>query len=248
MWPTPLIRDGNQCARLPLGVRVYAVGDIHGRADLLARLLSDIDADCCLRPTERTITVFVGDYIDRGPESRQVLDLLLQWRQDREVVFLKGNHEIFLPRFLADSRTLDSWRPLGGLQTLVSYGLKPTINPGRHEQIRLADELASAIPEDHLKFLEALQLSYGCGDFLFVHAGIRPHVPIHAQAEEDLLWIREEFLSHEQPFERFIVHGHTPARVPDMRPNRINIDTGAFATGRLTCVAIEGSAITPLAT
>jgi hypothetical protein len=227
---------------------IFAVGDILGRADLLDRLLSGIDADCNRRPAKQTITVFVGDYIDRGPLSRQVFDLLLQWRQDREAVFLKGNHETYLARFLTDSRTLDNWRLCGGLETLLSYGLKPTISRDRHEQIRLADELASAIPKDHLDFLQALKLSYSCGDFLFVHAGIRPNVPMAAQAERDLLWIRDEFLGYEQPFEHFIVHGHTPVPAPDMRPNRINIDTGAFATGRLTCVSIEGSAITPLAT
>jgi serine/threonine protein phosphatase 1 len=172
-----------------------------------------------------------------------VLNLLLRWRQDNEAVFLRGNHEIFLPRFLADSRTLDEWRQYGGLETLLSYGLKPTIGPGRHEQVRLADELADALPREHLDFLESLDLFYSCGDFLFVHAGIRPGVPIHEQTEDDLLWIREEFLAHEQPFERFVVHGHTPVSAPDLRPNRINIDTGAFATGRLTCIVIEGSII-----
>lgn len=247
-WRTPLARNSRHRASLPHGVRIYAVGDIHGRADLLDRLLSAIDADCVRRPAKQTITVFVGDYIDRGPASRQVIDLLLQWRQHREAVFLKGNHETFLPRFLADSRILDSWRLCGGLETLLSYGLKPTINADRQEQIKLADELASAISKDHLDFLETLKLSYECGDFLFVHAGIRPNVPVHAQAERDLLWIREEFLGYEQPFERFIVHGHTPAPVLELRQNRINIDTGAFATGRLTCIAIEGSTITPLAT
>ncbi len=233
-------------AALPDGVRIYAVGDIHGRSDLLEKALHSIDADCRRRPALQPITVFVGDYIDRGPGSRDVLKLLLQWRRDNEAVFLRGNHETFLPRFLADSRTLDVWRQYGGLETLLSYGLVPTINPDRHEQVRLADELAVALPKEHLDFLKSLNLSYGCGDFLFVHAGIRPGVPIRRQNEEDLLWIREEFLAHEQPFERFVVHGHTPVTLPDLRPNRINIDTGAFATGCLTCIIVEGSAITQL--
>jgi serine/threonine protein phosphatase 1 len=233
-------------AAVPDGVRIYAVGDIHGRSDLLDRLLRGIDADCRRRPALRPVTVFLGDYIDRGPCSRDVLDLLLRWRLNNEAVFLRGNHEAFLPRFLADSRTLDQWRQYGGLETLLSYGLKPTISPDRHEQVRLADELAVALPRGHLDFLDSLDLFYGCGDFLFVHAGIRPGVPIHEQTEDDLLWIREEFLAHEQPFERFVVHGHTPVSVPDLRPNRINIDTGAFATGRLTCIVVEGSAIMQL--
>ena len=233
-------------ATLPHGVRIYAVGDIHGRSDLLHKLLRGIDADCRRRPAIRPITVFVGDYIDRGPCTRDVLNLLLRWRQDNEAVFLRGNHETFLPRFLADSRTLDEWRQYGGLETLLSYGLKPTISPDRREQVRLADKLANALPREHLDFLESLDLFYGCGDFLFVHAGIRPGVRFHEQTENDLLWIREEFLTYDQPFERFVVHGHTPVSVPDLRPNRINIDTGAFATGRLTCIVIEGSAIVQL--
>jgi serine/threonine protein phosphatase 1 len=222
------------------------VGDIHGRSDLLARLLRGIDADCRRRPVGRSMTVFIGDYIDRGPASRDVLDLLLQWRRSNEAIFLRGNHETFLPRFLADSRTLNEWRQCGGLETLLSYGLKPTISPDRHEQVRLADELADVLPTQHRDFLGSLQVSFCCGDFLFVHAGIRPGVPIHEQTEDDLLWIREEFLAHEDPFERFVVHGHTPVNTPDLRSNRLNIDTGAFATGRLTCIVIEGFNIAQL--
>lgn len=158
------------------GVRIYAVGDIHGCSDLLDRV-QGIDADGRRRPAIRPITVFVGDYIDRGPCSRDVLNLLLRWRQDNEAVFLRGNHEIFLPRFLADSRTLDEWRQYGGLETLLSYGLKPTINPDRHEQVRLADELADALPSEHLDFLESLDLFYSCGDFLFVMPVFGPASP-----------------------------------------------------------------------
>ena len=152
----------------------------------------------------------------------------------------------FCRGFLPISRTLDAWRQNGGLETLLSYGLRPTINPDRHEQVKLADELAWALPREHLEFLESLNLSFSCGDYLFVHAGIRPGVPIQEQTEDDLLWIRDEFLAHEQPFERFVVHGHTPVNAPDLRSNRINIDTGAFATGRLTCIVIESSGIAQL--
>jgi serine/threonine protein phosphatase 1 len=240
------IRRSPVPAALPRGVRIYAVGDIHGRSDLLAHLLRGIETHCRRKPVDQAITVFLGDYIDRGPGSRGVLDLLVQWRRDNKAVFLRGNHETFVQRFLADSRTLDEWRQCGGLETLVSYGLKPSINADRHEQARLAGELAHALPKQHLDFLESLDLSFSCGDFLFVHAGIRPGVPIKEQTEDDLLWIRDEFLVYEQPFERFVVHGHTPVSVPDLRSNRINIDTGAFATGRLTCIVIEGSGIAQL--
>jgi serine/threonine protein phosphatase 1 len=233
-------------ASLPDGVRIYAVGDIHGRSDLLDRVLQRIEADCWQHPVERAITVFVGDYIDRGPHSRDVIDLLLRWRESNDAIFLRGNHETFLPRFLSDSKTLDDWRQCGGLETLLSYGLRPTINPDRCEQEQLADQLASALPKEHFDFLQSLEPFYRYGDFFFVHAGIRPGVPINEQTDDDFLWIREEFLAHEQPFERFVVHGHTPVEETDFRSNRINIDTGAFATGRLTCIIIEGCTIIEL--
>jgi serine/threonine protein phosphatase 1 len=190
--------------------------------------------------------VFIGDYSDRGPASREVLDLLLGYKRTKETVFLKGNHETFVHRFLSEPAVLDEWRLCGGLETLVSYGLKPSLNPGVAEQRRLARELAKSMPKPHLEFLDSLKLSFSCGDFLFVHAGIRPGVPIRKQREEDLLWIREEFLSCEQRFEKFVVHGHTPVRTPDIRSNRINIDTGAFASGRLTCIVIAGASIIEL--
>jgi hypothetical protein len=233
-------------ASVPDDIRIYAVGDIHGRSDLLRPLLRRIEADCQRRPVRRAITVFVGDYIDRGPHSRNVIDLLLRWRETNEAVFLRGNHETFLPRFLSNSKTLDDWRQCGGLETLLSYGLQPTISPDQDEQVRLAGQLAIAVPKAHLDFLESLDRSYSCGDFFFVHAGIRPGVPIGEQDEKDMLWIREEFLDHEEPFEQIVVHGHTPVEAADFRSNRINIDTGAFATGQLTCIVIEGSAITQL--
>jgi serine/threonine protein phosphatase 1 len=246
VWNSRLLQNKRPTARLPDGIRIYAIGDIHGRADLLEALLRQIDADCTLYPSSRPIVVFLGDYIDRGPASRQVLDLLLGCQRTKEAVFLRGNHDNFVRRFLSSPAVLDEWRLYGGLETLVSYGLKPSINPGVPEQRQLAKELEKSTPERHLEFLDSLTLSFNCGDFLFVHAGIRPGVPIRKQKEEDLLWIREEFLSCEQRFEKFVVHGHTPVPAPDLRSNRINIDTGAFATGRLTCIVIEGTAIVPL--
>lgn len=246
MWNLRSSHDDSAAARLPDGLRIYAIGDIHGCAQLLEALLLQIDVDCTLYPPSRPIVVFLGDYIDRGPASREVLDLLLGYEKTKETVFLKGNHETFVHRFLSEPTVLNEWRLCGGLETLVSYGLTASINPGGPEQKQLADKLAKCMPKRHLEFLEALELSLNCGDFLFVHAGIRPGVPIRKQSEEDLLWIREEFLSCEQPFEKFVVHGHTPVRTPDIRSNRINIDTGAFATGRLTCIVIEGTSIVEL--
>ena len=235
-------------ATLPPGIRIYAIGDIHGRADLLRIMLEKVGADQRQRPVDRSILLFIGDYIDRGPSSREVLDVLLECRGTSESVFLKGNHETFISRFLGDPAVLSEWRLWGGLETLLSYRLKPTFSPDERERTRLSEELARAIPIHHRAFLNSLQPSFRCGGFLFAHAGIRPGVPVADQVEKDLLWIREDFLGSEAPFGVFVVHGHTPVRAPEMRSNRLNIDTGAFATGRLTCAIIEGSAIMLLST
>lgn len=197
-------------------------------------------------PCTRSITVFLGGYLDRGPASRQVIDLLGTCKQTRETIALKGNHETFVHRFLAYPSTFDEWRSRGGLETLISYGLQPSIRLGRLERGHLATEFARAIPPKHYAFFDSLEVSFCFSDFLFVHAGVRPGIPIHRQQEDDLLWIRDEFLSWNRPFEKFAVHGHTPVPVPNIRSSRANIDTGAFATGRLTCIAIEGSRIITL--
>ena len=197
MWSAP-VPTRQVAAAVPHGVRIYAVRDIHGRADLLSSALRGIGLDCRRRPADRPITVFVGDYIDRGPNSRAVLDLLLRWREDNEAVFIRGNHETFLPRFLANSRTLDAWRQNGGLETLLSYGLRPTINPDRHEQVRLADELARALPREHLEFLESLNLSFSCGDISLSTPASGPVFRFKSKQKMICLWIRDEFLAHEQ--------------------------------------------------
>jgi serine/threonine protein phosphatase 1 len=194
-------------------------------------------------PANRSIEVFLGDYVDRGPDSAQTLDLLLDRSLYRETVFLKGNHEAFFLEVLRDPGKLDDWRQFGGLQTLMSYGIQPSINPDASEQTDLIRALIEVMPNDHLRFLEGLKPTFVCGDFLFVHAGVRPGIPLKEQQEADLLWIRSEFLDSEEDFGKFIVHGHTPVREPDIRPNRINIDTGAYATGNLTLLTIEGSSI-----
>lgn len=231
---------------LPDGVRIYAVGDIHGRSDLLKIQLAQIAADELSHPCMRSTIIFLGDYIDRGPDSRGTIELLLACAQLRDVVFLKGNHELFFRRFLDAPETLDDWRSYGGLQTLASYGLRPSLRRSDDDHQGLSDELRAALPAQHLAFLHSLVPQYVCGDFVFVHAGIRPGIALARQTEEDLLWIRDDFLSHGSSFEKFVIHGHTPVIAPDIRSNRANIDTGAFATGRLSCVAIEGSDIVPM--
>jgi serine/threonine protein phosphatase 1 len=241
-----LSRNDRRASSVPEGVRIYAVGDIHGRADLLAPMLSQIEIDIALHPISQPIVVFLGDYIDRGPSSKTVLDLLTNNNLAFETVFLKGNHEAFLLKFLNNSEILDDWRQCGGLETLISFGIKPPINPAPYDRARLARSLDNALTTTHRHFLEALKPTFVCGDFIFVHAGLRPLVPIEQQEEDDLLWIRDDFLLWDREFEKIVVHGHTPVREPDIRSNRINIDTGAFATGRLTCLMIEGAEIAPL--
>ncbi len=142
---------------------------------------------------------------------------------------------------MLDPTVLQDWQRFGGLQTLISYGLRPSSDPGHREQIELARDLAAAVPAAHLAFLQGLRPCFTCGDFFFVHAGVRPGVALKDQQEKDLLWIRDEFLSSDRDFGKFVVHGHTPVREPDLRPNRLNIDTGAYASGRLTVLAIEGA-------
>jgi serine/threonine protein phosphatase 1 len=230
----------NQGPRVPDGVRVYAIGDIHGRADLLDQLLERVDADLATNPVAHSIEIFLGDYIDRGPSSRQVLDRLVARNRTHHTVFLKGNHETFLANFVANPAVLYDWQHLGGLETLMSYGITPSINADAITQLQLAATFDRVLPESHRQLLGNMKLSYTCGDFFFVHAGVRPGIPFEKQREEDLLWIRGEFLNCEDDFGKFIVHGHTPVPQPDIRTNRINIDTGAYATGQLTCLILEG--------
>jgi serine/threonine protein phosphatase 1 len=224
--------------QIPDGIRIYAVGDIHGRADLLDQVFKRIDANLVRNPAPHGIEIYLGDYIDRGPASRQVLDRLVARSRTHRTVFLKGNHETYLADFVTNPPILEEWQRLGGLETLMSYGITPSINPDAAAQSRLAAALNQALPESHRHFLGDLKSSFTCGDFFFVHAGVRPGIPLAKQREEDLLWIRRDFLLCEDDFGKIVVHGHTPVAQPDIRPNRINIDTGAYATGRLTCLML----------
>jgi serine/threonine protein phosphatase 1 len=226
--------------RVPSGVRIYAVGDIHGRADLLAELFTRIDEDLRAHPTGRSIEVFLGDYIDRGPHSQQVLAMLIARERQHSTVFLKGNHEAYASQFLIDPSVLSAWMQMGGISTLVSYGIKLSgYDPDQQTEQAVAAAFRQALPDSHYRFLQNLALSFSCGDFFFVHAGVRPGIPLIEQSEQDLIWIRNEFLLHEEDFGKVVVHGHSPTDSPDIRPNRINIDTGAYATGRLTCLVLE---------
>jgi diadenosine tetraphosphatase ApaH/serine/threonine PP2A family protein phosphatase len=227
--------------KLPEGELLYAVGDVHGRADLLSNLLAQIEADAEGRAAGAKTLVFLGDYVDRGPDSRGVIELLRTGLPDGfNAHFLKGNHEALLLDFLADPDALDHWRMNGGEATLASYGVEVDLFNGTGAPPEMwRDAFAAALPEAHLDFLENLKLQTGDGDYLFVHAGIRPGVPIEAQAEDDLIWIRDEFLNSDEAFGKVVVHGHSPAFAPVVRPNRIGIDTGAVFSGRLTALRLE---------
>ena len=228
---------------VPEGTRIYAVGDIHGRLDLLESVLAKIDADAAINPPLNVIRVFLGDYIDRGPDSKRVLDRLVNCCATRPTVCLLGNHEAFLREFLTKPDVLPVWGRCGGLETLLSYGLAPKNETDVQGQQELAAELDRILPSSHREFLSSLRQHFLCGDFFFVHAGVRPGICLTKQSEDDLLWIREDFLLSEDYFGKVVVHGHTPVPEPEVRPNRINIDTGAYATGRLTCLVLENDTI-----
>jgi serine/threonine protein phosphatase 1 len=240
IWPSRTSQVETPRARVPEGMRIYAIGDIHGRLDLLEQVLARIDADIARHPASNATRIFLGDYIDRGSDSRRVLDRLIGCCAAQPTVCLMGNHEAYLREFLTNPGILSVWRRYGGLDTLLSYGLAPRLESDAEEEQELASELARILPPGHLEFLSGLKPYFICGDFYFVHAGVRPGVSLTEQSEHDLLLIRADFLSCEDPFGKIVVHGHTPVPEPDVRPNRINIDTGAYATGRLTCLVLDG--------
>jgi serine/threonine protein phosphatase 1 len=227
---------------VPPGTRLYVVGDIHGCKVLLDQLLAGIVEDAAGSAAARRVVVFLGDYIDRGPDARQVVDTLMagppaswpgfQW------VCLKGNHEDAMLRFLADQPGGAAWLVNGGISTAESYLRE---EPGdSFDWAGLRRHMSHALPETHRVFLSGLPLWHIEGDYCLVHAGLKPRIPLEAQSPADLLWIRDEFLASPVDHGRLVVHGHTPTWSPDVRPNRIGIDTAAFATGRLTALVAEG--------
>lgn len=227
---------------VPAGCRVYAIGDVHGRLDLLIELIDLIRRDHQERAAASATVVMLGDLIDRGPQSAEVIDFLLGQRPDfATFCFLMGNHEEAMLNSLEpgiDPRNT-GWLTFGGLETLASYGVPASLL--LMEGKLLAEELRRYFPESHLAFIESFEDRFVVGDYLFVHAGIRPGVPLDQQKPEDLRWIRGEFLEDKRRHEHMVVHGHTIAEQPQIRPNRIGIDTGAYRTGVLTALALEGS-------
>lgn len=219
--------------------RIYAIGDIHGRLDLLDRMIDAIGRDA-KRHGGDSLTVTLGDYIDRGPKSRGVLDRLVENPFPGGYVALRGNHEALLDAFLNDPKVGAHWQHLGGLQTLHSFGVRVSPLSGARNFDEASAQLRAALTPAQTRFLASLKMSHSAGRYFFCHAGVRPGIPLERQSDDDLLWIRDEFLDSEADFGKVIVHGHTPVVEPTVRANRINVDTGAFATGRLTCVVLEG--------
>jgi serine/threonine protein phosphatase 1 len=229
------------------GELIYAVGDVHGRYDLVKELLALILEDWTDRaPGRRPLLIFCGDYVDRGPDSAAVIEALtwLQQRSDIQACFLKGNHEAAMMRFLDSPTDCAGWLTFGGIETLRSYGVEPPSPDDPGACFRARDLLLQRMPSSHLRFLERLELMLVVGDYAFVHAGVQPGIDLKDQSEEDLLWIRQEFLDDEGPFEKIIVHGHSwTGDKPQVLPHRIGLDTGAYATGVLTAVRLDGEKI-----
>jgi serine/threonine protein phosphatase 1 len=230
------------------GELVYAIGDVHGRYDLFKEMLGTVVDDAHDRQRGRTpILILCGDYIDRGPDSASVLTALDWIRRDGRVRLhaIKGNHEAAFLSFLADPQDGGAWLTFGGDATLHSYGVRPPADfHDLPELVRARDDLLEVMPAAHLRVLQGLELMVVVGDYAFVHAGIRPGVPLSRQKAEDLLWIRGPFLDQTNRFEKRIVHGHSWIEAaPEIYDNRIGLDTGAYETGVLTAVRIEDNAV-----
>jgi serine/threonine protein phosphatase 1 len=225
----------------PRGYRAYVVGDVHGRLDLLTGLLDKLHAEIDRKPPRRTLLVFLGDLIDRGPQSAEVVERLRTYRRSGvRSMFILGNHEEVLLRILdGDASLIASWLTFGGAECLESYGADPRVVEAKPKDEALA-MVRKAIPAAHVEFLRGFADTCRFGDYLFVHAGIRPGVELASQRQSDLRWIREPFLVDESDHGFVVVHGHSISGKIDEQPNRIGIDTGAFATGILTALAIEG--------
>lgn len=225
----------------PEGMRLYAIGDIHGRLDLLRRMHEEIDAEIARDKPADWRVIHVGDYVDRGPDSRGVIDFLIGRRaRDPRYIMLGGNHDFALTEFLAEPSPLSLFARNGGRETALSYGVDgdPSEQGGASEMARA---LREAIPRRHLDFIGGLPLSVSFGDYYFCHAGIRPGVPLDAQRRDDLIWIRNLFLDYPDLHPKLIVHGHSPRPEPEVMANRVDIDTGAFMSGKLTAFVAEGS-------
>jgi len=227
-------------ARGPEGMRLYAIGDVHGRLDLLEAMHERILGDIAARKPADWRIIHLGDYTDRGPSSREVLDFLVEARlRDRRIITLMGNHDRAFLDFLAYPEPNGLFANNGGEETARSYGVELRFSP-KAALLEGYARLRQAVPVEHVALLRSLPRFVAFGDFFFCHAGVRPGVKLEQQDPEDLIWIRREFLDYPGLYEKVVVHGHTPAPEPETMPNRINVDTGAFRSGRLSAVMIDG--------
>lgn len=235
-------------ARFPAGRVGFAIGDIHGRSDLLAEMLAMLEARAAeeVREGGEPIVIFLGDYVDRGPDSAGVLDLLIQARpRGCERRCLKGNHEQAMLAFMDDPMSNRAWLLQGGAETLMSYGVQPPPPVGAEEQdwIGVAQLLRARIPAEHYDFLTGLERYVELGDYAFVHAGVDAARTLDQQTDEDLFWIRAQFIASKRPFSHRVVHGHTPVDRPYADHRRVAVDTGAYASGTLTAARFEGDQV-----
>lgn len=239
-WKSLFRGEPHPTPRMEEGLRVYAIGDVHGCLDLLLELREMIKEDLRKHPVGRSVELFLGDYIDRGPSSREVLEhLLTSAPVCSERVCLKGNHEQTLLEFLDDPDRLKHWARYGGMAMMRSYGVEEGTPMTSAACNGIHKQFVAAFPDEHEKFCRHLQTSASYGDYFFAHAGVRPGVALDKQSDHDLMWIRDEFLSSKKYHGKLIVHGHTPAKQPEVHTNRINIDTCAYGSGILTCLVLE---------
>ncbi len=222
--------------------RIYCIGDIHGRDDLLAELHDKILLDAKAYSGKKII-IYLGDYIDRGLHSKEVVDLLINYSlKDFQSIFLRGNHEQILLDFLSlDPSIVLQWFKFGGQATFLSYGVSVSGIPVGKKIKKLQADFAKRLPDEHLSFFKQSAYYYEHGDYFFVHAGVKPNISLEKQLPADMMWIRDEFLSSTFLFDKMIVHGHSIIDQPEQKYNRIAIDTGAFISGRLTCLVLEGT-------
>ena len=225
----------------------YAIGDVHGRADLLARMLEKLEQEFRAVDARAPLLVFLGDYVDRGPDSREVIDLLVSGRPEGfERRFLKGNHEAAMLAFLDDAVAGKAWLDHGGLETLASYGVRPlpTQGSGAVEIKRAGQALGERLPVEHRRFLENLERYIVLGDYCFVHAGVDPARKLEAQSDADLFWIRRRFLEDSRKLSFKVVHGHTPSGSVHNDARRLGLDTGAYFSGVLSAARFENDKVT----
>ncbi len=227
-------------AAIPAGERVYAIGDVHGRLDLFTALARAIEADDVERGRAYTTVIMLGDLIDRGPDSASVIDAVRNWRTFRKVRIIMGNHEEMLLRSLEDIETFKHFMLYGGYETILSYPVDPAALQ-MAAPVEAQAMMRAAMPEEDIAFIRQFEDYIKCGDYLFVHAGIAPDVALHEQKRQDLRWIRQPFLGHDGDLGHVVVHGHTIAEEAEIKDNRIGVDTGAYLSGRLTAIGLQGT-------